>query len=89
MVVLCKRTKNQTAKFSKFSEWLNDIAFVLVELLAQFRQSSDKKRPTSTDQTKQPDPPYPRLPTKLCCLSFILTQKAQSNVLFAAINTHG
>ena len=52
MVVLCKRTKNQTANFSKLSDWLNDNAFVHDELLVQFRQSSDKKQSTSTDRTK-------------------------------------
>ena len=52
MVVLCKRTENQTANFSKFSEWLNDIAFVHDELLVQFRQSSDKKQSMSTERIK-------------------------------------
>ena len=42
----------QTANFSKFSEWLNNIAFVHDELLAQFRQSNDKKQSTSADRTK-------------------------------------
>ena len=47
-----KGQKDQTANFSKFSEWLNDIAFVHDELLVQFKQSSDKKQSTSTDRTK-------------------------------------
>ena len=47
-----KGQKYQTANFSKFSEWLNDIAFVYDELLVQFRQSNDKKQSTSADRTK-------------------------------------
>ena len=47
-----KGQKDQTANFSKISEWLNDIAFVHDELLVQFKQSSNKKQSTSTDRTK-------------------------------------
>ena len=51
-LVYAKGQKYQTANCSKFSEWLNDIAFVHDELLVQFRQSSDKKQSMSTDGTK-------------------------------------
>ena len=47
-----ERQKYQTANFSKFSEWFNDIAFVHYELLAHFKQSKDKKQSTSADRTK-------------------------------------
>ena len=47
-----KGQKYQSANFSKFCEWLNDVAFVHDELLVQFRQSSDKKQSMSTDRTK-------------------------------------
>ena len=47
-----KGQKYQTANFSTFCEWLNDVVFVHDELLVQFRQSSDKKQSTSMDRTR-------------------------------------
>ena len=47
-----KDKKYQYANFSKFSEWLNDIAFVHDELFVHSRQSNDKKQSTSADRTK-------------------------------------
>ena len=47
-----KGQKYQNANFSKFCERLNDVAFVHDELLAQIRQSNNKKQPTSTDQPR-------------------------------------
>ena len=47
-----KGQKYQSANFSKFCECLKDFAFVHDQLLVQFKQTSDKTQPTSTDRTK-------------------------------------
>ena len=77
--------KRQTANFSKFTEWLNDIAFVHDELLVQFRQNNDRKQSTSADRTKTTGSSMPATANETVLSTFILIQKVQSNVLSAAM----
>ena len=88
MVVLRKRTKYQTAIFSKFREWLNDIAFVHDELLVQFRQSNDKKQSTSADRTRTTGSSMSATVSETKLSTFNSNPKGSIKSVFCG-NTHG
>ena len=82
-----KGQKYQTANFSKFCEWLNDVAFVHNELLVQFRQSSDKMQSTSIDRTKTGSS-MSATANKTGCSTFNSKPKAPIKCVVCA-NSHG
>ena len=80
-----KGQKYQTANFSKFCEWLNDIAFVQDEL---FRQSSDRKQSTPIDRTKTTGSSMSATANETACSTFNSNPKAPIKCVVCA-NSHG
>ena len=83
-----KGQKYQTANFSKFCEWLNNVEFVHDELLVQFRQSSDKKQSTSIDRTKTTGSSMSATANDTGCSTFNSNPKAPTKCVVCA-NSHG
>ena len=83
-----KGQKYQTANFSKFCEWLNDVAFVHDELLVQFRQRSDKKQSTSIDRTKTTGSSMSATVNETGCSTFNSNPKAPIKCVVCA-TSHG